>query len=216
MGIWASILFEGFCLLFVSSRPQARLGPGATWRSSSQTAAGRRSASWRPPSCWPEGSPHWLWRGEKVLRLFRGSQVWYWYCMELGWIVMWLHVALRRIADFKAIANHFEFASSHVWKCAPHLFFSIVMRWEEKCTPFPHHREVQSVNRCSSFVGHAYHLDPAHLYWFASSLAADSKLSKLCTAHLAYDSKEMKEPFGCVPTSSLIVQVSFDDKSQYV
>ena len=54
-----------------------------------------------------------------------------------------------------------------------------------------------------------------HCYHFLCP-AIDSKLAKLCAAHLGYDNKELQEPFGCVPTSSLIVQVGLEGMTQCV
>lgn len=40
---------------------------------------------------------------------------------------------------------------------------------------------------------------------------ADSKLAKICTASLVYDTQHLRELFGVVPTSSIIVQVGWNE-----
>jgi len=45
---------------------------------------------------------------------------------------------------------------------------------------------------------------------FAEHCVSESKLSKLSTASLTYNlgPEDLKEPFGCLPAASLVIQVS--------
>lgn len=45
---------------------------------------------------------------------------------------------------------------------------------------------------------------------FAERCVSESKLSKLSTASLIYNfgPEDLKEPFGCLPAASLVIQVS--------
>ena len=47
------------------------------------------------------------------------------------------------------------------------------------------------------------------LFSFSSSSLShsDCKLSKLCMLTLSYNSEGICEPFGCLPTSSVVLQV---------
>lgn len=40
---------------------------------------------------------------------------------------------------------------------------------------------------------------------------ADSELARICTASLVYDTQHLRELFGVVPTSSIIVQVGWNE-----